>query len=80
LFLFRVLRFHPLAFIGNFVKEHIMLFDFEYLPQHDLSHLIERASAETGFSASDISALVDSDLETNHLLNYINAVISNRMN
>jgi hypothetical protein len=57
-----------------------MLFDFEYLPQHDLSHLIERASAETGFSASDISALVDSDLETDHLLNYINAVMSNRMN
>ena len=25
-----------------------MLFDFEYLPQHDLSHLIERASVGNG--------------------------------
>ena len=57
-----------------------MVFDFEYFPQHDLSHLIQRASAETGFSASDIAAIVDSDLEMGHLLNYINAVMSHRMN
>lgn len=57
-----------------------MVFDYEYYPQHDLSHLIARASAETGFSVTDISAMVDSDLETSHLLNYINAVISDRMN
>ena len=57
-----------------------MVFDFEYFPQHDLSHMIERASAETGFSAKDIAAMVDSDLEMGHLLEYINAVMSNRMN
>ena len=57
-----------------------MVFDFEYFPQHDLSHLIQRASAETGFSASDIVAIVDSDLAMDHLLDYISAVMSDRMN
>jgi hypothetical protein len=57
-----------------------MIFDFEYFPQHDLSHLIERASAETGFSTRDIAAIVDSDLDMDHLLEYISAVMSDRMN
>jgi hypothetical protein len=72
--------FIRLAFIREHVKEHNMIFDHEIYPQHDLSHLIQRASAETGFSASDIVALVDSDLETDHLLDYINAVMADRMN
>jgi hypothetical protein len=33
-----------------------------------------------GFTASDISALIESELETSHVLDYITAVISNRMN
>jgi len=57
-----------------------MVFDFDYAPQNDLSHLIQQASLETGFSPADIAALVNSDLDTGHLLDYITAVISNRMN
>ena len=57
-----------------------MIFDFEYVPQHSLSHLIEKASAQTGFTPADIAAMVNSELETDNLLAYITAVVSNRMN
>lgn len=57
-----------------------VLFDFEYIPQHSISSLIEQASAETGFTPTDIAAMISSELETDHLLAYITAMVSNRMN
>jgi hypothetical protein len=57
-----------------------MNFDSEYLPEPGISHLIERASARTGFSPAEIAAMVNSDLETDYLLDYITAVLTDQMN
>ena len=57
-----------------------MPFDSEYIPEPAISHLIERASARTGFSPADIAAMVNSDLETDYLLEYITAVMTDQMN
>ena len=57
-----------------------MPFEFDCVPQQSLVHLIQRASATTGFSPAEIAALVNSELSTDQLLAYITAVISNRMN
>jgi hypothetical protein len=59
--------------------EYMMLSDFDS-PHYDLSHLLEQASAITGFSAADIAAMVNSELDTDQLLEYITAVITDRMN
>jgi hypothetical protein len=58
----------------------MMNFEFDYIPQHNLANLIQQASARTGFSPTDIAALVNSDLDIDHLLDYITAVMSKRMN
>lgn len=57
-----------------------MNFEFDYIPQHNLANLIQQASARTGFSPADIAAMVNSELAIDHLLEYITAVMSNRMN
>jgi len=49
-------------------------------PSDDLRHLMQTASAKTGFSVDDIEELLDSDLETAHLLEYVTAVMTKRMN
>ena len=56
-----------------------MPFDFD-CPQLALVRLIERASETTGFTAAEIAAMVNSELDTDQLLDYITAVTSNRMN
>jgi hypothetical protein len=57
-----------------------MLFDRErFLVMHEMNTM-EEAAARTGFSVSDIQALVDCELDTVHVLDYISAVVSNRMN
>jgi hypothetical protein len=45
-----------------------------------LEDLLEEACSATGFSMSDILQMMASELETDHLLEYITAVTSNRMN
>jgi len=50
------------------------------MPVGQVAHLLQQASATTGFTLSDIEALVASELATPHLLAYITAVMSNRMN
>jgi hypothetical protein len=50
------------------------------IPHDHLTHLIEQASAKTGFTAADIAAMLNSELETDHLLDYITAVVTDRMN
>jgi hypothetical protein len=57
-----------------------MTFDFEPVPPHHVAQLLEQASARSGFTPSEIVALIDSELDTEHLLDYITAVMSHRMN
>ena len=44
------------------------------------SNLLEQAAARTGFSASEMRELLESELNIDQLLSYITAVVSNRMN
>ena len=57
-----------------------MIFDWDRVPTRQVTELVAQAAARTGFTTSDIEAMVDSELETSHLLEYITAVMSNRMN
>jgi hypothetical protein len=60
-------------------KESAMIFDSDAVPITLVAELLE-ASVRTGFTLAEIDALVNSELETNHLLEYITAVVSRRMN
>ena len=57
-----------------------MISDHDHLPIHRVFQLLEQASATTGFSASEIVAMIDCELDTDQLLDYITAVMSKRMN
>ena len=57
-----------------------MIFDQDPMPVQNMAQLIERASANTGFTPAEIVSLVDCELETNYVLEYITAVMSKRMN
>jgi predicted DsbA family dithiol-disulfide isomerase len=46
----------------------------------DYSDLLQEAAARTGFSASEMQQVLESELNIDHLLSYITAVVSNRMN
>ena len=49
-------------------------------PSDNLRDLMQTASAKTGFTVDDIEELIDSELETAHLLDYLTAVLTKRMN
>ena len=57
-----------------------MIFDQDPMPTQNMSQLIERASETTGFTPAEIVSLVDCELETNYLLEYITAVMLKQMN
>jgi len=44
------------------------------------SELIEQVSYRTGLTTSQVATLIDSELEIQHVLEYLTAVVSNRMN
>jgi hypothetical protein len=46
----------------------------------DYSNLLQEAAARTGFSATEMQELLECELNIDELLNYIAAVVSNRMN
>ena len=46
----------------------------------DYSILLQEAAARTGFSAFEMQELLDCELNIDHLLSYIAAVVSDRMN
>ena len=54
--------------------------NFYRSPAIDYSDLLQEAAARTGFSASEMQELLESDLNIDHLLDYITAVVSNQMN
>ena len=57
-----------------------MIFDLNRTPVAHVWQLMEEASTKTGLSLADIEALVNSELETPHLLEYLTAVLTKRMN
>jgi hypothetical protein len=57
-----------------------MTFDHDQIPIHHVAQLLEQASARTGFTPADIMALIDCELDTNQLLDYITAVLSGNTN
>ncbi len=46
----------------------------------DYSFLLQEAAARTGFSAAEMQELLECELNIDHLLTYITAVVSGRMN
>jgi hypothetical protein len=57
-----------------------MTFERDQMPIHHVAQLLQQVSADTGFSFAEIVAMIDCELDTNDLLDYISAVMSNRMN
>jgi len=57
-----------------------MIFDWDREHALEVAEVLEEASCYTGFSTSDIEELIASELDTPHLLEYITALRSNRMN
>ncbi|MGA7909219.1 MAG: hypothetical protein WCA16_17570 [Candidatus Sulfotelmatobacter sp.] len=50
------------------------------MPAMDVLQLIEEASEGSAFTPFDLEAILRSELATDHVLEYINAVLSKRMN
>jgi hypothetical protein len=46
----------------------------------DYHNLLQEAAARAGFSPSEMQELLDCELNIDHLLDYITAVVSDRMN
>ncbi len=44
------------------------------------AELIEQVSYRTGFTATQVASLIDCELDIKYVLEYLNAVVSNRMN
>jgi hypothetical protein len=57
-----------------------MNFYYDPIMQLTQSELIEQVSYRSGLTTSQVAALIDSELEMNHILAYLTAVISDRMN
>jgi hypothetical protein len=57
-----------------------MIFDSNPIPASTVADIIEQAAARIGFSRSEMEDLLECELDTDHLLNYITAVVSDRMN
>ena len=57
-----------------------MIFDWDRLPTLQRVDTLEDLAARTGFPVSDIEALIESELATAYLLDYIKAVMLNLMN
>ncbi len=57
-----------------------MIFYQDPVMQLSQSELIEQVSYRTGLTPSQVSTLIDCELEIQHVLEYLTAVVSNRMN
>jgi hypothetical protein len=60
-------------------REFAMIYDSDRMPEILVAELL-KASAITGFTLAEIEALVNSELETQYLLEYITAIICRRIN
>jgi hypothetical protein len=57
-----------------------MTFDGKQQPTCSMATLLEEAAARTGFSSAEMEDLLECELNTDQLLEYITAVVSDRMN
>lgn len=57
-----------------------MIFLQDPILQLSQSELIEQVSYRTGLTPSQVATLIDCELDILHLIQYLNAVVSNRMN
>ena len=57
-----------------------MVFDSEEIEHPYVSQLLQETAARTGFTAAEMQELLESDLSTDQLLDYITAFVSNQMN
>jgi hypothetical protein len=57
-----------------------MIFDYTQMPIHHVAQLLQQISTTTGFTPAEVVAMIDGELNTNDLLDYIAAVMSDRMN
>jgi hypothetical protein len=57
-----------------------MNFEWDQRPINQRIDTVEDLASRIGFPMSDIEALIGSELDTAHLLDYIAAVLSDRMN
>jgi hypothetical protein len=57
-----------------------MTFEYDMVPLRSVTQMLEQASARTGFTPAQIVALIDCELDTDQLLDYITAVMADRMN
>lgn len=56
-----------------------MIFN-DRIPIDSAGYILEEAAARMGLTPGQMEALLESDLNVEELLNYITAVVSNRMN
>ena len=56
------------------------MFENNRATAHSVAELLLEAAERTGFTSEEIEAMVDSELNTLHLLDYITAVVTDRMN
>lgn len=52
----------------------------DHLPYGSMAELLQEAAARTGFSPSEMEDLLESELTVGQLIDYIDAVVSQRMN
>jgi hypothetical protein len=57
-----------------------MRFYFGPAPEASMSELLQEAAARTGFTPTEMQEVLESELAIDHLLSYIDAVVSRRMN
>ncbi len=57
-----------------------MSFHSNPIPALSVADIIEQAAARIGLSRSEMEDLLECELNTDHLLDYISAVVSDRMN
>jgi len=57
-----------------------MNFNSDPLSTYSVADLLEQTAAHTGFTPDQMEDLLECELNIDHLLDYITAVVSNRMN
>ena len=68
---------HPATTVS--LEEHMMIFN-EQISISSAGQLLEQAAARMGLTTLQMAELLESDLNVDELLTYIDAVVTNRMN
>jgi len=61
------------------MEKHEMTFD-DLGRAYSAGEILEQAATQMGLTSAQMSDLLNSELDADQLLNYITAVVSNRMN